>query len=83
MDGQPPLPMPEVCPVTLDELLSDGLKPSTGTATCVAWHAGRAGGHHAQDLTNTLRADIHHPNICTYRGFQLPWMFRYTPPLPG
>jgi hypothetical protein len=23
IDGQPPLPMPEVCPVTLDELLSD------------------------------------------------------------
>jgi Domain of unknown function DUF29 len=23
IDGQPPLPMPEVCPVTLDDLLSD------------------------------------------------------------
>jgi hypothetical protein len=23
MDGQPPLPVPEVCPVTLDELLAD------------------------------------------------------------
>ena len=23
IDGQPPLPLPEVCPVTLDELLSD------------------------------------------------------------
>jgi hypothetical protein len=23
IDGQPPLPMPEVCPVRLDELLSD------------------------------------------------------------
>ncbi len=23
MDGQPPLPLPEVCPVTLDELLGD------------------------------------------------------------
>jgi hypothetical protein len=23
IDGQPPVPMPEVCPVTLDELLSD------------------------------------------------------------
>jgi hypothetical protein len=24
IDGQPPLPVPEVCPVTLDELLGDG-----------------------------------------------------------
>ncbi|WP_428532202.1 DUF29 domain-containing protein [Rhodopila sp.] len=24
IDGQPPLPVPEVCPVTLDELLDDG-----------------------------------------------------------
>jgi hypothetical protein len=24
MDGQPPLPVPDVCPVTLDELLSEG-----------------------------------------------------------
>jgi hypothetical protein len=24
MDGQPPLPVPLVCPVTLDELLGDG-----------------------------------------------------------
>lgn len=23
MEGQPPLPVPEACPVTLDELLSD------------------------------------------------------------
>jgi hypothetical protein len=23
VDGQPPLPLPEMCPVTLDELLSD------------------------------------------------------------
>jgi hypothetical protein len=27
MDGQAPLAMPEVCPVTLDELLSDGPAP--------------------------------------------------------
>jgi hypothetical protein len=23
MDGQPPLPVPDVCPVTLDEMLAD------------------------------------------------------------
>jgi hypothetical protein len=27
IDGQPPLSMPEVCPVTLDELLSDDRDP--------------------------------------------------------
>ena len=25
MDGQPPLPLPDVCPVTLDDLLGDEL----------------------------------------------------------
>ncbi|WP_428540317.1 DUF29 domain-containing protein [Rhodopila sp.] len=30
MDGQPPLPLPDVCPMTLDDLLSDG--PHVGEA---------------------------------------------------
>jgi hypothetical protein len=28
MDGQPPLPVPQICPVTLDEVLSDATRPS-------------------------------------------------------
>jgi hypothetical protein len=27
VDGHPPLPLPDVCPVTLDEMLGDDLQP--------------------------------------------------------
>ena len=59
MEGQPTLPVPEVYPVSLDELLGNWLQSVTGKASCVAQHAGGVGEHHAQDLTSTRREGRH------------------------